>query len=52
LLEQFLLQDAIDSFSNGILQRIPIFGHADLYMLLFEQVHIHMTAVLNASVGQ
>ena len=46
-IEPFFLQDAIDSFSNGIFPRITSFRHANLYTVALKQIYIDITAILS-----
>ena len=49
-IEPFFLQYAVDPFGYGILPRVAIFRHADLYHILLQQLHIGIAAILHTTV--
>ncbi len=50
LVEPFALEDTIGTLCNGIFQRIPALGHADIYAVALELGHICIAAILATAV--
>ena len=48
--EPFFLQDSVDSFSYCIFPGVSVFGHADLYTVFLEQIHIGMATILYTTI--
>ena len=49
-INDFRLQDAVHTFRYGIIRRLVIFSHTDVYLVFLQQIHIGIATILYTSV--